>query len=955
MSRFTSLFALAALTLVPNIASAVQVPPRALAPLSTTSPAAASGALVAAPGTADLRREVGVRYGAAPGPLSPAWATFVTDTADPRWTALWDTATHRPLRIFGGSIPAPGTSNSAAAAEKHARDFLVRHADLLLAGRPLADFELVLNETDRGQRIVAFQQTTLAGSARVPVPGGRVNLRYRADRLFMIGAEALPVSPFPAPQITSSAAGAAALAHLNTLQPLASVTGATLVAQPLVRARGHATTLAWRVSTASESPQSRMDVYVDARDGSVIATQENVRFLTGSLTYEAPLRGPQEHGLFPAARAHVVIDGKQYSADTSGQFSFEETDLSLACFARSSQIIVVNQDSEDGGDATLPIVDPVDGMQVTWSQKDDEVGDAQLSAFIHGSIAKDTARKIDPQLSFLNAGLKIRVNQSDPQYACNAYFNGVDLNFFKADGPCNNTARLADVVYHEFGHAFHFHTLLPSVGTYDSALSEGASDYYASIITNDPYLSPGFLMNGDYLREFDTDYRWPDDVDWDPHQTGLIFAGAAWDLRTLLTEKLGPEAGPELAHDLYRGALRSSPNIPATFVEVLATDDDDGDLGNGTPNICEILEAYVPHGLTPYLTKSGLAMRHEALRNVPGQSDPYEVRVSLEHAFPQCATAEGIDSIELDWRTQKASGTVVLKEGEGEYTGAIPGQVTGTQVRYALRASVDGHDTRLPQNPADFEYKVFVGDVTPIYCTDFEDGAPDWVFGEEDGKTTDFLWGQPKGAGSDPAAAFSGESVIGTNLNTQGDYRKNRTSFATGPVVDLAGQKHVRLQLMRWLTIEDGYFDQAEILVNGQVLWTNQGTDEWDGSLTHTDIEWRFEDLDLSAFPNGGVNQVQVGFRLRSDDGTEYGGWNIDDVCLVSWEPPPPVTGAGGAGGEGGAGGGGGSNDVEVGCSCRTASTGGDSPWALLGAAIASAGLLRRTRRSLPRSPRRER
>ncbi len=952
MSRFTPLSALALVLLLPRTAGAVHAPQRALAPHTHVDSAAASGVLVAAPGKPDLRAEAGVRYGGAPGSLATAWSTFVTDTAGARWTALWDTSTDRPIRIFGGSIPAPGTSKDPAAAEKHARAFLARHADLFLAGLPLSDFDLVANDDDHGLRTVAFQQTTSAGSARVSVTTGRVNLRYKADRLFMIGAEALPVAPLAAPQVEASAAGAAALAHLAADQPAAEVTATALVAVPLVRRRGHHIALAWRVSTASIRPASQTDVLVDARDGSVIATQEGLRFLSGSLAYDVPVRGPQEHALFPASRAQIDFDGVQISADPTGEFSFEEGFTSASAFARSSLIHVTNVSGED---AALPIV-PTDGAEVVWSQKDNQLVDAQLSAFIHGSIAKDAARGLDPTLSFLNGNLELKVNGTDPDYACNAFFNGINLNFFQASGPCSNTARLADVVYHEFGHAFHFHTILSSVGMYDSALGEGAADYFASIITNDPYLSPGFFDNGGYLREFDTDRRWPEDIHWDPHETGLIFAGAAWDLRTILTEELGPEDGPALAHQLFRGALRRAPNIPATFAEVLATDDDDGDLGNGTPHVCQILKAYAPHGLTPYLTSSGLAMSHEPLHVVPSQEEPYEVRVKLAHAFPQCAVAEDIDGMKLEWRTQKTSGTVEMTKDGDDYVAALPGQVSGTQIRYRLRAAAEGHTTTLPMNAADPEYKVFAGTTTPLWCTDFEAGAADWVFGEEDGKTTDFLWGQPKGAGGDPVTAYSGEHVIGTALNTQGRYRKNRTSFATGPVVPLGENKHVRLQLMRWLTVEDGYFDQAEVVVNGQVIWTNQGTDDYDGTLTHADLEWRFEDLDLTAVMNQSPTQLQVGFRLRSDDGNEYGGWNIDDVCLVAYEPPPPPdTGAGGAGGEGGSGAGGeggsggaGVDDTDIagGCSCRTTGPApAGAPWALLGAA-AAIGLVRRGRRS---------
>ena len=962
MRRFLSCSTLALALFLPTAASALQLP---LGAASTDGPSPESGALVAPPGAPRLRHEVSVRYGAPPPPLAAAWGAFVADTGGRPWTALWDTATGRPLRLFGSFVPAPGASANPAAAAKHARALLARHADLLLAGVPAADFDLVTDDDDAGLRTVGFQQMVHVGDARVPLVGGRVNVRFKADRLFVLGSEALPVASFPPPQRTSQEAETAALVYLAPSQPLASVVSATLVALPLVhaasgaapsaatspRAAGVRVVPVWQILTESASPASRTEVFVDARSGDVVATREGLRFLTGSLHYKAPTRGPQAHSDFPARGAHFLVDNSQFSVDEAGQYTVDPAAATLSCFAASDVIHVFNA----AGDPASLAFTPQDGGDVVWSLADDEQGDAQLSGFVHASIAKATAREIDPTMKFLDDTLQVRVNQQDDNYICNAFWNGVTLNFFVKYQICNNTARVADVIYHEFGHAFHTHTALPSVGDYDPALAEGGADYFATIVTSDPLIAPGFYTNDTYLREIDSDRRWPDEISWDPHETGLIFAGAMWDLRALLEQEMGPDAGPPLAHALYRAALRRAQNIPATYAEILAADDDDGDLGNGTPHICEILAAFVPHGLSPYVTPSGGILVHEPVRNLPGQSTAYDFTAKVTETFPQCAGAGGVGSIDLHWRTLGASGDVTLeKDAEGAFTGKVPGQLTGTQLRYSLTVKGTGGKAHFPQNIADSEYRAFVGDVTPLYCSDFEQGAGDWTLGEIGGKAADFVWGSPNGAGGDPEAAYSGQYVIGTMLQNDGLYRKHRTSFAEGPVVDLGEHKHVRLQLMRWLTVEDGYFDQARILLNGQPVWANAGTDQNDGTYTHQDLEWRFEDIDLSNFTAGGNHTAQVRFELASDGLTQLGGWNLDDVCIVAWEPPPPSTGAGGAGGaEGGAGGGGGAGPAEdtpnTSCACRTTPSQDSGPWAFAGVAAALLGLARRRRRGTPR------
>lgn len=935
MRRLVSILALLGASLSPAVASALVTPER---PGTGASGAIeATGALVAPAGLPPLRHEVAARYGAAPRELRDAWAMFVADTTSPRWQALWDGDTRRPLRVFGGFAEAPGTSKDAAVAEEHARAFLARHAALLLAGGSMSDFDLAVSHEGGGLRTIGFQQVTRAGGVKVPVLGARVNVRYKADRLFVLGSEALPVAPFDPPQRSASEARDAALAHLSAAQPAAVATSADLVALPLVHGGGFRVVLAWRVAAESASPASRTEVFVDARDASILATRERIRFLSGSLKYDAPVRGPQEHMPYPAVMAALSADGVDYETDLDGAFSFEPPPASASCFVTGGHVHVINQ----AGEAASLSFSPVDGAEVVWSLQDDPLGDAQLSAFVHTTIAKDHARAIDPSMTFLDKALVVNVNGPDPNYGCNAYWNGFNLNFFQDFQFCNNTARVADVVYHEFGHAFHFHSILEGVGDYDPALGEGGADYYASIVTGDPYLGPGFYKSGEYLREFDSDRRWPDDIHWDPHETGLIFAGAMWDLRTLLAEALGPDEGPALAHHLYQESLRRSPNLPATFAEILAADDDDGDLGNGTPHVCQIVKAFAPHGLTPYISPSGLTMIHEPLSVVSPGEGPHEVTAEMVHAFPRCAVDEDADAVVIKWRTAVNGGTVQMSNASGKWVGALPAQIAGTQIRYSLIAEWGGLQTSLPQNLADPEYKVFVGDVTPIRCDGFEQGLGDWTVGEVAGKSGDFAVGPPQGLGGDPDAAFSGEAALGTALEGTGRYRQNRTSFAQSPLVDLGEHTRVRLQFMRWLTVEDSSYDQARVLVNGQPVWVNATSDSQESTLPHEDREWRFEDIDIGNFTAGGNHTVQVRLELSSDPDIEYGGWNVDDVCVVAWQPPPG-EGTGGAGG----GGGGGGDDVPAGpgCACEASAPERDLPLSVF-PILAAISLLRRSRR----------
>src|SRR5262249_35768800 len=147
--------------------------------------------------------------------------------------------------------------------------------------------------------------------------------------------------------------------------------------------------------------------------------------------------------------------------------------------------------------------DAADQSDVVWSLASDETGDAQLSSFIHTGIAKARAHAIVPSLTFVDGALFVNANRPDDQ-GCNAYWDGYSLNFLRENDACNNSARVADVVYHEFGHAFHQHVMIPGVADYEAALTEGAGDYFAATITNDPVIGPGFYLGGGFIRELDT-------------------------------------------------------------------------------------------------------------------------------------------------------------------------------------------------------------------------------------------------------------------------------------------------------------------------------------------------------------------------------------------------------------------------------------------------------------------
>lgn len=842
-----------------------------------------------------LRVRPEVRWNRVPQVMVPAWSRFLGD-AGARWQASWDRATNVPSRLFGQGLAAPGAVRDPSAAARHARAFLARHIDLLAPGSAPSDFVLVSNQVHHGLRTVGFVQR--AGG--VPVLGGQVSFRYKNDRLFVIASQALPHVVVPAAAGIRADLGAARamaaswlLADGATRARAGSVTGPYIL--PLVGPGGvRGYRRVDRVDVSTTGPLRRYWVYTDAVAGVPVARRQRLMFAEGTVQFNVPMRYPgAARQDFPARRASFTVNGAPAESDEAGLITWDGT--AAGNLLADAVGPLVNVDNQAGQPASKPFVIQPGGM-ATWDARDDELTAAQLSAFIHASIVKAWARaNLAPDLAWLDTQMPVHVNIDDQ---CNAYSDGDSLNFFKSSATCQNTARIADVVYHEFGHSLHAHSLIDGVGSFDPSHSEGLADYLAASITGDTGMGRGFFYSDEPLREIDPpdyEYSWPRDVG-EVHDTGMIFSGAMWDLRKLLIKSHGQDDGIALANRLFYSTLQRANGIPSTYVEILAEDDDDGDLSNGTPDVCDIDAAFGAHGLR------GVSAQLEPLTVEAAEEESYPVTLHVDGLHTQCP-GDGVAAAHIEWKLRgkddSSSQKVDMAAGGADATGSIwSGDIPSVDDDQVVRFKVvvdflDGSSHSFPDNQADPRYEFYVGETKPIYCTDFESDpfAPEdgdqggWTHQAVAGKD-DWAWGMPMApsAAGDPPAALSGDSVIGNDLGqdgSDGSYEHDQDDFVLSPIIDVGRYSDVRVQYWRWLTTEDAFFDKATIYANGQQAWRNLDSDQGDQSSTqHLDHEWRFQDVPVSDFITDGT--LQLKFEQSSDGGLEFGGWNIDDLCVVA-------------------------------------------------------------------------
>jgi len=827
----------------------------------------------------------------APPAAAARWKAF-TD-AHAGWAASWDVDTGVPVRLWGPGLAVPGANARASLAEAAARGLLDEQLALLGPGSVATDWQLASNVVHgRGAlRTVAFIQR----HAGLPVRGGAVSFLFKRDRLFVIGSDARPdvAVTTTAPVVDEPTARAAAVAWIASdygATPTVRSSGPGLTIIPLLR---DGAAVEYRVVTTVTvelvAPRARWDVFVDAATGKPVAREQLLRFGAGVLEYDVPIRQPSgTRQRVGAARAAITVGGTATTTDPSGGFGYLGPGPAAVIAAVTGPQVRVTSQGRPGATFALAIADGATGA---WSAASNPAVDAQLTAFVHASRLKAFAKaELDPGLAWLDGQLEVGVNEVG---SCDAFSTGDDIHFFAAGDGCENTGRLPDLIYHELGHSLHFHAIIEGAGQFDSAMSEGAADYLAASTVDDAALGRGyFTANNNPLRDLDPvgrEAQWPRDLAEDPKTTGLILGGALWDLRKALVAELGAAAGKRTTDDLYYAVLQRASDIPSAYVELLAADDDDGDLTNGTPHKCAIDAAFTPHGLVD----AQLGIGVELPVRVDGT-----VSVRVTAPAGGCAVAD-VGAMSLDWRLRgDAPLTAIAMTRTGAtFSATIPPQPEGAVVEYRVIATLaDGSAITYPNNPGDPLYQFYVGPLTPLYCTDFERDpfAAGWGHDAATG-TDEWQWGAPHGSSSngDPLVAASGASVVGQDLGTDGRYARNTSSRLVAPAVDTTGRTGVRLQLKRWLSVEDGFYDRARIVADGAVVWASYASPDQSASTPTLDREWRFVDVELDAQAADG--SVQIRFELDSDVDQQYGGWTIDDFCIVARGTGPvvPVCGDG--------------------------------------------------------------
>ncbi len=259
---------------------------------------------------------------------------------------------------------------------------------------------------------------------------------------------------------------------------------------------------AWRVRIPALEPFGTWQVLLDGRSGDVLASVDLIRTVegTGRVYDPDPVTNPT-----PALVTLHDLDG-------SGQL-----------FGSATRVI----------DERAPA-----------AYRPDQVFDFPIgdSRFIQTNVYRgltDTARYAvargfpafpEPVLAFANLG-----DGAGGEFN-NAFYDPFFPLFGFGNGDGVITANLGvdlDVAAHEMGHHVFEELVEPLIFTGTepiAAMTEGVADTFSALVGGDADVGESTIPGQPYLRTLANARSFPGDVFADPHETGLIYGGANWDL-----------------------------------------------------------------------------------------------------------------------------------------------------------------------------------------------------------------------------------------------------------------------------------------------------------------------------------------------------------------------------------------------------------------------------------------
>lgn len=342
--------------------------------------------------------------------------------------------------------------------------------------------------------------------------------------------------------------------------------------------------LCWKVNFFAEEPLGQWVHYVDAHTGSIVEGFNDLRFDTSGTVQGTyfPQYGTDLVCTGPFANEYVTVNGDQQTTGSAGTYTSAQSGTVTSSLT-GPWVKAINADmsavSYSGAAASW-----------TWDYPTTDSHFEETQLFYHMNFIHDYFKNVHG-LSVMDYQMKGTVHVGTNYN--NAYYSPSAEAIYFGDGDgvsYRSFAREAGVIYHEYTHAVQDHLYYMSYSGQSGAMMEAWSDYFGASIFNEPLIGSYACVSG-YFRNLDNTKKYPGDWVGEVHDDSEIYSGALWDIRktlgATLTDTITFDAWDYLPYDFETG-LQS----------MLLSDDDDGDLSNGTPHKSVIEAAFAAHGIT---------------------------------------------------------------------------------------------------------------------------------------------------------------------------------------------------------------------------------------------------------------------------------------------------------------------------------------------------------------------
>ncbi len=354
-----------------------------------------------------------------------------------------------------------------------------------------------------------------------------------------------------------------------------------------------------RVELKSQNPSFQPRIYVDATNGTILAAENRVNFVD--------VEGAASGGIFPHygreqpelrsfVDEQIRIEDRETFTDQEGLFRLDLNDndapFNSDIYLRGHWVEVQEFDSSNANFIDSFELDQF--AEVLWSNDNSSPDERNL--FYHVNIIHDRYKQIEPDFDGMDFPITAVCGVGGAGYEQledNAFSTGPEI-YFGRGNQADNFAHYSDVIYHEYSHSVtgqvYGNHSLPYEGE-SGAMNEGWSDYFTCSLTDEPLIGEGGLLGNGFIRNLDNRLMYPNDIDGEVHDDSRIFSAALWHTREIL--------GAQYCDSLFHFARYLYANdFSEYFLDVLITDDDDGDITNGSPHYRTIYEQFARHGIS---------------------------------------------------------------------------------------------------------------------------------------------------------------------------------------------------------------------------------------------------------------------------------------------------------------------------------------------------------------------